>query len=129
MTLQHVTPMLHVPDVRATVAWYEAIGFAVVTTHDDRNDGMDFALLSYRNSQLMLSAGGRSSTEHRRDVDLYIRTDDVDGLHQRLRDHVEVCVPLGDTFYGAREFIVRDPNGFWITFGQQVASTDSTNPT
>jgi hypothetical protein len=23
-----------------------------------------------------------------------------------------------DTFYGMREFIVRDNNGFWITFGQ-----------
>ena len=25
---------------------------------------------------------------------------------------------LHDTFYGMREFIIRDLNGFWITFGQ-----------
>jgi len=25
-----------------------------------------------------------------------------------------------DTFYRMREFIIRDFNGFWITFGQSV---------
>lgn len=125
MTLQDVTPMINVPDVRATVAWYEAIGFTVLGSHDDPDDGMTFALLAYGNSQIMLSAGGRASAEHRRDVDLYIRTADVDGLHLRLKDRVEVCVALNDAFYGSREFIVRDPNGFWITFGQPIASTDA----
>lgn len=24
-------------------------------------------------------------------------------------------------FYGMREFIIRDPNGVWITFGQAIA--------
>jgi hypothetical protein len=27
---------------------------------------------------------------------------------------------LHDTFYGMREFILRDCNGFWITFGQRI---------
>ncbi len=25
-----------------------------------------------------------------------------------------------DAFYGMREFIIRDCNGFWITFGQPI---------
>jgi predicted lactoylglutathione lyase len=29
---QRVVPMIHVPDVRATVGWYEAIGFTVTDT-------------------------------------------------------------------------------------------------
>jgi hypothetical protein len=27
---------------------------------------------------------------------------------------------LHNTFYGMREFIIRDLNGFWITFGEPV---------
>ena len=27
---------------------------------------------------------------------------------------------LYDAFYGMREFIIRDCNGFWITFGQAI---------
>ncbi len=33
-------------------------------------------------------------------------------------DRLQVVAELGDTDYGMREFIIRDPNGFWITFGQ-----------
>ena len=30
----------------------------------------------------------------------------------------EIVEDLHDTFYGMREFAIRDCNGFWITFGQ-----------
>jgi hypothetical protein len=47
----------------------------------------------------MFNSGGRLSTDHRREVDLYI-----EGPH--------------NTFYGMPEFIIRDINGVWVTFGQ-----------
>jgi uncharacterized glyoxalase superfamily protein PhnB len=125
MTLQQVTPMIHVPDVHATVAWYESIGFAVLGTNEDPDDGMNFAFLSYGNSQIMLNAGGRSSNEDRREVDLYIRTDEVDSLHERLKDRVQIHLGLNNTFYGTREFTVRDLNGFWLTFGQDLRRDES----
>jgi hypothetical protein len=34
---------------------------------------------------------------------------------------MEVMERVHDTFYGMREFIIRDLNGFWITFGQDLA--------
>ena len=116
MTLQQVTPMIHVPDVRATVAWYESIGFSVLHAYEDPDEGMTFALLLYGNSQVML----RLSGEDRREVDLYIRTNEVDRLYERLKDRVQIRLGLEETFYGAREFIVRDLNGFWLTFGQDL---------
>jgi len=124
MPEQQVVPMIHVPDVRATVAWYESIGFAVVNTFED-DDELTFALLSYGNSQIMLSAGGRPSTEDRRDVDLYIRTEDVEALYHRLKDRVEIRLGLDITFYGTREFTVRDPNRYWVTFGQDVGEPEA----
>jgi hypothetical protein len=35
-----------------------------------------------------------------------------------LRNRVEVVEGPHDTPYGMRDFIIRDPNRFWITFGQ-----------
>jgi len=45
---------------------------------------------------------------------------DVDGLFAALQDRVEVIEPPHDTGYGMREFIFRDINRFWITFGQEI---------
>ncbi len=120
MADQQVVPMIHVPDVRAAVGWYESIGFSVLNTFEDEVDGMTFAVLSYGASQIFLNAGGRSSTEDRREIDLYVRTEDVDGLYDQLKGKVEIRQGLENTFYGAREFIVRDLNGFWVTFGQDL---------
>jgi uncharacterized glyoxalase superfamily protein PhnB len=47
-----------------------------------------------------------------------VDADQVDPLFASLRDQVEIVAELDDTDYGMREFIIRDPNGFWITFGQ-----------
>jgi uncharacterized glyoxalase superfamily protein PhnB len=64
----------------------------------------------------MFNQGGETSDRARREVDLYVYADDVDDLYQRLKDRVEVVKGLHHTFYGAREFIIRDVNRFWITF-------------
>lgn len=112
-----VVPMIHIPDVRAAVEWYLAIGFALVRANEDDGE-MDWALLSFGDSELMLDEGGRASDADRREVDLYVHTSDVDGLYERLLDRVDVVESPHDTFYGMRELIVRDLNRFWITFGQ-----------
>src|SRR6266850_5992676 len=115
---QKVVTMIHVPDVRATVDWYESIGFTVIDTYGDDGEGLSFAILSFGSSQVMFNQGGQPSTRHRREVDLYVYTDNVDDLYRRLKDRVEVVEGPHDTFYGMREFIFRDLNRFWITFAQ-----------
>ena len=115
-----VVPMIHVPNVMATVDWYQTIGFTVINTYDDDGDGLSFAILSYGSSQVMFNSGGQPSTSRRREVDLYVYAGNVDDLFQTLKDRVEVVEEPHDTFYGMREFIIRDLNQFWITFGQQI---------
>ena len=115
---EKVVPMIHVPDVRATVDWYQDIGFRVIDTYGDDGEGLSFAILSFGSSEVMFNPGGQPSTRHRREVDLYVYSDNVDDLYRRLKDRVEVVEGPHDTFYGMREFIIRDLNRFWITFGQ-----------
>ena len=115
-----VVPMFHVPDVRRTVDWYRDIGFDVKVTYDDNRGGLSFAIMSFGAGEVMFSSGGRLSSHHRREVDLYTYTDDVDSLHDQLKDRVEIVEGPHNMFYGMREIIVRDVNGFWITFGQEI---------
>jgi uncharacterized glyoxalase superfamily protein PhnB len=118
---QTVVPMIHVQDVRATVEWYTLIGFTLVRQNEEDGE-LNWAKLTFGNSEVMFQADGKASTEHRREVDLYVLTDDVDDLHRRLKDCVQVVEGPHDTFYGMREFIMRDINRFWITFGQPIQS-------
>jgi uncharacterized glyoxalase superfamily protein PhnB len=119
LTLRAATPMIHVPDVRATAAWYETIGFTLLGSYHDGTDGLSFAILVAGETRLMLNQGGLPSTAKRREVDLYVDVANVDQLFMSLQDRVQVVEALHDTEYGMREFIIRDPNGFWVTFGQE----------
>ena len=119
---KNVTPMIHVPDVRANVEWYTQIGFTVTDTYDDGGSGLSFAILSFGGGQVMFNSGGQGSPQKRREVDLYLDVDNVDDVYQALKDRVEVVEAPHDTFYGMREFIIRDLNRFWITFGHQRAN-------
>ena len=117
-----VVPMIHVPDVRATVEWYESIGFNVIATYGNESDGLSFAIVSFGDGEVMFSQDGETSAKRRREVDLYIYTDDVDELYERLKERVDVVERPHNTFYGMREVIIRDLNRFWITFGQETAT-------
>lgn len=112
--------MIHVPDVRATVEWYQQIGFEVVATYGDgTGENFSFAIMSFGATKVMFNTDGESSDKHRREVDLYVYTDNVDELYETLKDRVDVIDSPCDRFYGMRELIIRDLNRFWITFGQE----------
>jgi uncharacterized glyoxalase superfamily protein PhnB len=116
--VEKVVPMIHVPDVRATVDWYDSIGFTVTDTYADGGEGLSFAFLSFGSSEVMFSSGGQPSNQKRREVDLYVYVNNVDDIYGKLKDRVEIVKGLHDTFYGMREFIIRDLNRFWLTFAQ-----------
>jgi uncharacterized glyoxalase superfamily protein PhnB len=115
-----IVPMMHVPDVRAAVAWYESIGFVVQATHEEPGCPMDWASLVFGASEIMLSAGGKAASSPRRDFDLYVHVDDLEAQFQAIAPKAQVVEALHATEYGMREFIVKDLNGFWLTFGQPL---------
>ncbi len=68
------------------IEWYTSIGFTLIRQNEG-DDEINWAKLSFGNSELMLNVGGKPSTEQRREVDLYITTDNVDDLYRRLQPH------------------------------------------
>lgn len=135
-----ITPMLHVSDVRATALWYEQIGFSIVGWHEEdaeviantplseRGEPLDWACVRLGADEVMFNAGGGQSDARRREVDLYVNvragSDElrVDTLYARLQGKVDVLEPPYNTFHGHRELVIRDLNGFWITFAEPVDS-------
>jgi uncharacterized glyoxalase superfamily protein PhnB len=118
---ERIVPIIHVPNVSATAQWYASIGFEICNLNRECDDGdIDWALLRLGQSDIMLNAGGHPSSARRREFDLYTHVDHVDALRNRIDGKAEIVEDLHDTFYGMREFTIRDCNGFWITFGQPV---------
>lgn len=99
-----------------------SIGFTLDDVHVDCGETL-CAHLTFGASTLMLNAGGAPSDANRREVDLYIHVDDVDEAFLAVAPHTELVAPIYEAPYGMREFIVRDLNGFWLTFGQPIAPT------
>ncbi len=114
-----IVPMIRVQDVKATVDWYVSIGFRFHRWNDEDGE-MNWASVSLDGSDVMFQLGGKPSDAWRREVDLYIHVEDVEEVARRIRDKVDVVEDVHDTFYGMREFILRDVNRFWVTFAQPL---------
>lgn len=123
--------MIHVPDVSAAIDWYSSLGLNCATRVRRIGAKSSPAALTYGNSEVMLNAGGKASRDHRREssppnairparMDLYVLAEDADDLRRSLQGRVEVVEDLHDTFYGMREFTIRDLKRFWITFAQPL---------
>jgi hypothetical protein len=78
---QQVTPMLCVPDVAATVAWYASLGFTLESRHPDVGD-MDWASIALGGTTLMVqSLGSRAGNP----VALWFHTNRIDDLYEMMK--------------------------------------------
>src|SRR5688572_30709456 len=119
MTSASLTPMLDILDVKSTLECYDKLGFTVDGTHEEDGE-VQWAMLNYGEGRIMFNRREQSSVHASRAVDLYIHTTAVDDLHSRLQRVVPIHRAPETTFYGMREFSLRDPNGFMITFGMDT---------
>lgn len=134
-SVTRVDAMIRVPDVRAAVEWYRSIGFDLEGQHEA--DGVvDWAGITLGGAYLMLVPAGAGNAQ--RDVSFWFRTDRVDDLYEVLKrrqlDRASAVLSgatshsagggfkqdLHDTFYGQREFTIVDPNGYELTFAQEL---------
>ena len=103
--------MLHVPDVRAVVAFYrDVLGF--VSDFGDE----DYAVVWRDNSAVHFLKRDASPAG----VHLFQWVRDVDALYGELKGRGVVVAEPVDRPYGLREFSVLDPNGVSVIFGQDI---------
>jgi ankyrin repeat protein len=126
-SVRKVVPMIYVPDVGATLDWYVSIGFKELARFGD--DGKaNFGMVSFGGAEIMINMHGRRG-EH--DVSLWLYTDKIDDVYRLLKsrqieaaagtpDGIDFEEHINDTFYHARQFAIRDLNGYILYFIQPL---------
>jgi len=136
------TPMLSVPDVAATVAWYRAVGFELVGSHGDEGK-LGWACVRLGSAEIMFVPSTDPWRSRVSGVSLWFRTDRIDDLYAHLKRRqlahahamlagetsdapdVRFTLDLYTAFYGQREFGIRDPNGVELMFAQSIDEESS----
>ena len=140
-----LVPMLTTDDLSGTIAFYrDTLGFEVIGTFPQ--DDPNWCYLKRGDSYLMFTSLGELDHDHdehghdEHDHDehghdegeehhhqgptgvwtLYVYPDDVESLWEKLKEQAPVAYPLRETPYGMREFGIRDPNGFALSFGKEI---------
>lgn len=105
-------PVLSVPDVPATVAFYrKMLGFR----SDPGAETADYTVVWRDNAAVHFAKGAVAPTG----VRLFFWVKDVNALYEEvIGRRVAIEVPIETRQYGVRDFSVRDPNGVVVVFGQ-----------
>ena len=117
-------PEFFVRDVAASVRFYvESLGFVVLRQETD------FAAVALGESHVLLAAEQHTSSEllaaGPRGVGLNVRimVDDVDAVYERCtKGGVPIVRGIVSQYYGLRDFIMADPDGFMIRFASALAT-------
>jgi uncharacterized glyoxalase superfamily protein PhnB len=127
MRIERLTPMLNVADIRRSLDFYrEAVGFELASSQE-AVEQWRWAYLRSGSCELMLSESGGPpdqlvhidpSRDEGWPAIYYFYPEDVVALHTEIRGKGFQASDLRVTFYGMKEFELRDPDGHILWFGQ-----------
>lgn len=126
-----VAAELFVPDVAAAVSFYvDKLGFALhrVYPHGEPGPNSVFAILTLESAVVMFAQdglysamGGSIQSQRGVAIDVRIMVADVDALYDRCRRNgVEIAHEIDDRYYGLRDFVASDLNGFRLRFASPL---------
>jgi len=138
-----LTTNMMVEDVNRTADFYcDVLGFEfmmgvpedtqeiAVTRQKDQTLG--FAILKSGNIEMMFQAKKSLARELPEfsgmkvggSLTFYIEVENVEGFYEELKDKVTIIKKIRTTFYGKREFYIRDFNGYVLTFAGDVSGQE-----
>lgn len=119
MAFEKIVPVLYTRDLRATTAFYEKVvglSISALETYPGivflEKDGIEI-MLSEPNAHI-------SFTNPIFTGSFYFRTNDVDGLWDRISNQAKIVYEIENFAYGMREFAIYDNNGYLLQFGQEI---------
>ena len=109
-----------VRDIRGSVAFYRRLGFELL------RDGGDFVELTWEEHRLFLAEPSAFRDVEHAALTVFpvfplanvrVMVPDVDRYWGLIHEiGAEIVVPIGDRYYGLRDFTIRDPDGFGVRF-------------
>ena len=124
-----LTPNLMVEDVNQTLKFYEdVLGFKLDQSVPESGH---YEWASARCGEVELMFQTRTSlssdfppfqdTPTGGTLTFFIQMQGIQELYEHIRHQVEIIQDLNVTFYGMREFSIKDPNGYILVFAEPVA--------
>jgi uncharacterized glyoxalase superfamily protein PhnB len=117
----NLQPMLQTRDLRESMRFYtEILGFKIDGVWPDEAKPTWCGLAS-GNARIMLTQI-EAGSEPQMTGYIYMYPEDVEALWAQIKDKVEVDAPLTATEYGMNEFVIHDPNGYHLSFGNSLTA-------
>ncbi len=136
--MKSLSPNLAVKDIKQTVAYYQDnFGFEIEMLVDSLQEDFSpqikkekdyiWALIKNGDVSVMLQEEnsikediGEFYKDIGASISLYIEVDDADFLYEKVKENVEVLKPIYTTWYGQKEFYIKDINGYILAFSSKV---------
>lgn len=137
LNITKLTPNMMVKDVAATVEYYEMnYGFRLAMAVPDSLDGIhdkiqdgkkyvyaliksgDVEIMFQESENLRKDVPGFDKAEIWASATFYFEVNGVDELYAALNSKAEIVKEIATTWYGMREFYVRDCNGYILGFAE-----------
>lgn len=123
-----IIPELIVSDMTRSMDFYASLGFVQdnVGIIDDKGSQWYSLAMGESNVWLLrqdIMEGFDGSIKRANGVHLYLSVDDVDGLYEKLKAGGQADIVHGPEtkWYGMREFVVADPDGYIWTLNMPVS--------
>ncbi len=117
---EHLVTEIVVRDIRRSIDFYRRLGFELL------RDGSDFVELTWEDHQLFLAElsafhearGAVLATPPPFPVaNVRVMVPNVDEFWKLANEiGAQIIVPVGDRYYGLRDFTIADPDGFGVRF-------------
>ena len=128
INFESLSPNVIVKDVNQTVDYYtKTLGFTLIATVPEsgtyhwgmvKRDGVTMMFQTLKSLQedmptLGIQSQGSIGT-------FYVRMTGIDALYQSVKGNVEIALEMRTTFYGMKEFVIKDLNGYYLSFAEEV---------
>jgi uncharacterized glyoxalase superfamily protein PhnB len=126
MKLKKLSPNLMVEDVNQTVKFYkDVLGFELDQSVPESGQ-YDWASTRCGEVEIMFQARHSLSEDLPAFRELptggtltfFIEVQGIQEIYERARNQVEIVQDINVTFYGMREFSIKDPNSYILTFAE-----------
>ena len=128
-SIKKITPVLFAAEIEPCIQfWTARMGFQK-TVEVPEGDTLGFAIVEKDGVELMYQSYASVEKDNAATAEavkkgptfLYVDVDDITQALAAAGD-AEIVMPVRSTFYGAREFGIKDPAGHHVIFAQQGAA-------
>lgn len=128
MKLKTLTPNVLVTNVNETVNWYKKnLGFELIMSVPEKGE-MDWAMVQRDDVALMFQTRKSVAADSSLfdeipmggSLSFFTKMTGLDELHKNILDKSSIIKEPYVTFYGMKEMMIKDCNGYFFTFAEEV---------